>query len=596
MAKNNRLQILRSRYLIGVIVLLCVLIAIAAYRVLFSLELGSEAERRRENLEALSQSFGATLRKYEELPLVVAQDPRVRNAVSHPEKSGALLQANRYLERINLILGTETIYAMNSHGLTIISSNWDKPDSYVGDNYAFRPYFRDAVTQGVGKFFGIGVASGKPGYYIAYPISNDQDLTGVVTIKIGLDGILNQLKEEKSILMVTNEDGIVILSTDRELLYKSTRPLSSDARDRIAQTRQFATQPLDALMLNGQTLNLQQVSALGQLPGGQYLVQSIPLGSQGWHIAQIGDAREARDYAMASSAAIGFGIASILLTLLNFWNRRLDRREKQAIYADIDRKIAEHTYSLTTKVAELEKAELVLRETRDEAVQAGKMAVLGQMAAGITHELSQPLSAIQLYAGNTRKLIDAGRFDVATENIDNINALVARAGSILSELKSLYRNDPTTMVRVPLDQMVKNALIVMKPFIDKASIKLDVSVAGECVIGTPGKLEQVLINLLSNAVDALRGRDNPSIAITAETVGADVVVRVRDNGPGIPESQVAAIFEPFYTTKPLGQGLGLGLAITRFIVDAVGGRIGCANLPEGGLEFTLYLRNADTAS
>lgn len=384
MAKNNRVQILRSRYLIGVIVLLCVLIAIAAYRVLFTLELGSEAERRRESLEALSQSFGATLRKYEELPLVVAQDPRVRNAVSHPEESRALLQANRYLERINLILGTETIYAMNAHGLTIISSNWDKPDSYVGDNYAFRPYFSEAVAQGVGKFFGIGVASGKPGYYIAYPISNDQDLTGVVTIKIGLDGILNQLKEEKSVLMVTNEDGIVILSTDRELLYKATRPLPLAARDRIAQTRQFANQPLDALTLNGQTLNLQQVSALGQLPGGQYLVQSIPLGSQGWHIVQIGDAREARDYAMASSAAIGFGVASILLTLLNFWNRRLDRREKQAIYADIDRKIAEHTHSLTAKVAELEKAELVLRETRDEAVQAGKMAVLGQMAAGIT--------------------------------------------------------------------------------------------------------------------------------------------------------------------------------------------------------------------
>lgn len=208
--------------------------------------------------------------------------------------------------------------------------------------------------------------------------------------------------------------------------------------------------------------------------------------------------------------------------------------------------------------------------------------------------MSQPLSAIQLYAGNTRKLIDAGRFDVATENIDNINALVARAGSILSELKSLYRNDPTSMVPVPLDQMVKNALIVMKPFIDKASIKLDVSVTGQCVIGTPGKLEQVLINLLSNAVDALHGRDNPSIAIMAETVGAEVVVRVRDNGPGIPESQVPAIFEPFYTTKPLGQGLGLGLAITRFIVDAIGGRIGCTNLPGGGLEFTLYLRNADT--
>jgi len=337
----------------------------------------------------------------------------------------------------------------------------------------------------------------------------------------------------------------------------------------------------------------QPVSLLG---GNRLMVQSVPLGSRGWQIAQINDTREARNYAVASALAVGFAMGFLLITAQNIYFRRRERQEKRQLYADIDAKIAERTMELTAKISELERAEAVLRQTRDEAVQAGKMAVLGQMAAGVTHELSQPLSAIQLYAGNARKLIDAGRLDVVTENIDSINELVARAGSILSELKTLYRNDPTSIEAVPLKSVIQNALLVMKPFVEKAAINLNISVMDEQVFGSRGKLEQVFVNLLSNAIDALSGRPDAHIDIVAERTPSEVTVHFSDNGPGISNAQIDKLFEPFYTTKPSGQGLGLGLAITRFIVDSVGGRITCANLPAGGLEFTLYLRDAGSHS
>lgn len=326
------------------------------------------------------------------------------------------------------------------------------------------------------------------------------------------------------------------------------------------------------------------------------MLQSVALGNRGWHIAQIGDTREARHFALASALASGFGLGFLMISMSSFYYRHRAQLEKRKIYADIDAKIAERTVELTSRVEDLQRAETVLRQTRDEAVQAGKMAVLGQMAAGITHELSQPLSAIQLYAGNTRRLIEAGRLDVAGKNVDNINALVVRAGNILSELKSLYRNDPTMIEPLLLSSVISNAMLVMNPFIEKAGIALDVHIASEQVMGSQGKLEQVFVNLLSNAVDVLRDRAGARIEICAKTCGSEVVVCIRDNGPGIPESQRKNIFEPFFTTKPTGQGLGLGLAITRFIVDAVGGKINCVNLPEGGLEFTLTLRNADVVS
>lgn len=326
------------------------------------------------------------------------------------------------------------------------------------------------------------------------------------------------------------------------------------------------------------------------------MLQSVPLGNRGWHIAQIGDTREAKNYALASALASGFGLGFLLISLSSLYYRYRAQLEKRQIYADIDAKIAERTIELTNRVADLQRAETVLRQTRNEAVQAGKMAVLGQMAAGITHELSQPLSAIQLYAGNTRKLIETQHLDMAAKNVDNINALVVRAGNILSELKSLYRNDPTTIEPLMLASVIRNALLVMTPFIEKAGVILDVRIADERVLGSQGKLEQVFVNLLSNAVDVLRGRNDARIEISARAKGGEVIVQVRDNGPGISDAQLKNIFEPFFTTKPSGQGLGLGLAITRFIVDAVGGKITCANLPEGGLVFTLHLRQANIDS
>ena len=188
-------HLIKSRYLFALIIAVCVLIGYVVYQFVFSREIDREVDRNRQYLESLSLSLNATLQKYEELPLVIAQDRRIRNALEHANKSVILGEANRYLERINQILGTETVYTMNEHGLTIVSSNWNKPDSFVGDNYAFRPYYIDAVRQGVGKFYGVGIASGKAGYYIAYPIKSDQDLLGVITIKIGLAEIQKALSE-----------------------------------------------------------------------------------------------------------------------------------------------------------------------------------------------------------------------------------------------------------------------------------------------------------------------------------------------------------------------------------------------------------------
>lgn len=590
MLKQKATAKIKARYAFTVVVMLCVLIGYAAFRQIFDQTIEKEAARHRQNLETVSLSINATLSKYEELPQAIAKDSRIHAALKRKATDQTLAQANEYLTEINRILGTDTIYIMNHNGLTLASSNWDQPDSYVGDNYSFRPYFIGAMEKGIGKFYGIGVASGKPGYYIACPVMLDGETLGVITIKIRLSEIQSAIGEFNDYLVVTNEDGIVILSSETSQLYKATRHLSAETLEKIRASRQFYGQPLDPFQFHGTALYIDDDNERRLLNGESYLVQSVPLGGRGWDIVQISSTRETRTVALASAGAIGFAVGFLMISLLNWYYRRAAHREKLEIFANIETQIQDRTVELTSKIHDLEKAEIILKRTRDDAVQAGKLAALGQMAAGVTHELSQPLSAIQLYAGNTKKLLESGNLSLAFENIDSINALVTRAGSILSELKTLYRNDETRVQSIALNTIIQNAVLVMNPFIQKANIRLMIAGIEGNVMSSTGKLEQVFINLMSNSVDALALSADGVISIQCARTGDHVVVRYADNGPGLSEEAAGKIFEPFFTTKPSGKGLGLGLAISKFIVDAIGGKIECHNLPTGGLEFTIVLR------
>ena len=593
MLKQKSTAKIKARYAFAAVVLFCVVIGYTAYRQIFDREIDKEAARHRQNLETVSLSINATLSKYEELPLAIAKDSRIQAALAKQAPDKTIEQANQYLAEINRILGTDTIYIINPDGLTLASSNWDQSDSYVGDNYSFRPYFKGAIESGIGKFYGIGVASGKPGYYIACPVSVNGQVLGVITIKIRLSEIQSAIGEFNDYLLVTNEDGIVILSSEATQLYKSTRQLSPESRQKISVTRQFYDQALDAFQFHGTVLSIDDDNERKLLNGEAYLVQSVPLGERGWDIVQISSTREARTVALNGSGAIGFAGGFLMISLLVWYYRRAAHQEKLEIYANIETQIQDRTLELTAKIHDLEKAESILQKTRDDAVQAGKLAALGQMAAGVTHELSQPLSAIQLYAGNTKKLLETGNLPLAFENIDSINALVTRAGAILSELKTLYRNDETRVEPIALNAIIQNAVLVMNPFIRKGNIRLDIEGLNDQVMSSSGKLEQVFINLMSNSVDALALQADGVIEIRCSRIKDRVMVRYADNGPGITESATRQIFEPFYTTKPSGKGLGLGLAISKFIVDAIGGEIECHNVPAGGLEFVIVLRCAD---
>jgi two-component system, NtrC family, C4-dicarboxylate transport sensor histidine kinase DctB len=243
------------------------------------------------------------------------------------------------------------------------------------------------------------------------------------------------------------------------------------------------------------------------------------------------------------------------------------------------------------ELGDLSRALAVFRQTRDELIQAAKLAALGQMTAGLSHELNQPLAAIRSHAHNSALLLDRGRADDARENLDRIQALTTRMTELIKHLKRFSRQPAVALGIIDLRQVVESTLALFDQQLKKDAIRVEVALPPRQLLvhAEEIRLEQVLVNLVSNAIDAVRGCDLRLIRIEAEHRGGRVVLRISDTGPGIPSELVSRIFDPFFTTKPIGRGLGLGLSISYNIVKDFGGSLTMHHSSPEGTAFALEL-------
>lgn len=561
----------------------------AVYQYRFHAGLDEQSTHASQRLALASASLNAELQRFASLPAVLAEHPALRELLADPTNPAHLAYVNDLLERTNERAGAAMLYLMAPDGNTLAASNWRAADSFVAQNYGFRPYFRDALAGGTGMFFGVGVTTRVPGFFIAHPVRHDGRVVGVLAVKLELNPLERTWAESGELLMVVDRHGVAALSSNEAWHFGTLAPLAEASRRELQQTRQYLDEPLAPLPL--EWLAAQRVT----LDGREFITQSREgLQWKDWRMLILADTAPARADARTLTLAVGLGLCVLVVGSL-YWGQRSRRlRERLGAQAVLEHTVAERTADLAAtndrllrEIDERVTAEQKLRVAQRALIEANRLAALGQMAAGVAHELNQPLSALRGFAGNSLTFMERGRLEPLKDNLHQIIGLIERMARLTAQLKVFASRQSTSLQRIPAGRAsVRDTVTTVAGWFARRlkdeGISLRVSVAPIEFPLEPQALEQVLSNLLGNAVDALAGESNGVIELRASMGDGELLLEVVDNGPGFPPELCERITQPFFSTKPLGQGLGLGLPIVSDLVEGSGGRFEIANGESGG--------------
>ncbi len=541
--------------------------------------------RAAANLAVQTAVLERHLDKFRLLSPLLARDPnisRVLDPVVAPAgPSVAAIAAG--------MSGAEEVWLMDNSGRAILSSLDGVPSGAAGGARTIPLAFEQARQGHLGRELILGTPDKVSSYVFASPLREDRIFSGVLAVRVGLDDVEQAWALSKDPILALDEPGRVVITNVPAW------------RGRLAADIEIGRDIADLTLPGRLELLLPMAGGAGY---HMELSQQLPV--LGWTIRTLVDieyARQRAGWAMLVALLVcviaAGGIWFLIARREEFL--RQERRTRAAALR-LERRVQSRTADLRKantrlerEVKEREQAEANLRQTQAELVQAAKLATLGRMSAALSHEYNQPLAAIRSDAEIAGMLIERGRAEEAQANLTRIGDMVTRMAEIAKTLKGFTRKSGTDIKPVSLRQVVDEAMLLLQPQIKQSEVTLDLDIPETDLIVKGGRirLEQVVINLLSNALDAVSGSGDPVVKLAMRRDGKQALVIVSDNGPGIDEEAMPLIFDPFFTTKDVGAGLGLGLSIAYKIVHDFSGSLKAANREGGGAEFTMRLPLAD---
>ena len=589
-----------SRRSLALLVLVALVSAFILWQTAYwTKQLATEEIRTRagQTLDLVAGNLSSELSRFSSLPELITTNPLLVSLLEQESDKAQVQTVNLELMRINQVTGALDTYLMNEQGFTVAASNWNKPLSFVGRQFDFRPYFKMGMQGQRGRYFALGTTSGERGYFYSFPVNatTSKKILGVVVVKISLEHLEKNWGSEDHDVIVVDDDGVVFLSNNAEWHYKLLAPLGPEQMEKLVQSRRYDNKPLTYLPVVARqhneaeqlsTIQISNAKAVGNSSAQRYLVEHKLLPDENWRVMLL-----AKDNDIARRVNLALVVASLVLaSLLLIGFTALQRRRrlaeqlamKDAARRELEQRVTERTEEL--------------RAAQTDLVQATKLAALGHMSAGVSHELNQPLAAIRTYADNASTYLERGQTDTASENLQAITELADRIDRIIKNLRTYARNESISSRPVAIAQVLQSALAILQDRINNESIvvkliglELPLKVmAGEV------RLEQVFINIIGNALDSMKNSERKSLTILVSQAGDRVSTEIIDSGEGIPEAMIGHVFDPFYSTKPVGEGMGLGLSLTYGIVDQFGGELLIKNNVTGGASFTVILNEETT--
>ena len=526
-----------------------------------------------ENLRSQAQTRAAlyagniksTLQKHSVVPFLLAQNATLSTAI----RSNNYASTSQRLIEISQEIGSASVFLLDISGRVVASSNRRQ----IGKFFRDQPYFINALRNVSTVFSTTSNEQNTYRFFFSQKVKSGPKSIGVVVVEVNLRAQEALWRQLGLLVALVNSQGEIQLSSELNWRRQSVQTLleltPSSASRRVLDALQQT--PLnDFVFINGERL----------------FAAESPVDFLGWRINYFASTQNVAARVNAILALEIMGMA-ILAALLFFYLSRRRAHESVRLSLESTELRALNT-RLSAEMEQRQRAERNLQSAEQNLEQASKLAALGQMSAAVSHELNQPLAAMRTYLAGAKLLVARGRLEEAKSSFQRIDDLIARMGVITKQLKSYARKSGENTTMIDLRDCVTSAMAMMAPQLGKETVRIvkNLPEGKVCTMGDTVRVEQIIINLLRNALDALKNIPEPRIEIALEA-GETARLTVRDNGPGFENPE--ALFEPFYTTKAPGEGVGLGLAISAGIATEMGGRLMAQNATPLGAIFTLEL-------
>jgi two-component system C4-dicarboxylate transport sensor histidine kinase DctB len=568
-ATSARPRTLTWRGRLTILGFVAVAVAVVWFSNLFFTERYTTLIRNRgEVRQALySGNLMSELQRASIVPILLSRDPFLVGSLNSDNYSQTSQQLISYVEEI----GAEAILLLDEDGRVVAATD----RSLLGTNMRQTQSFIGALRS---KDTVFNVSQGDSGIYeFSYSRKIDAGgaLSGVIVVHVDLAKFEKSWAGISDAVIVTNSEGTIILSTE---------PRWRSKTEKDALSMQQNTSPIRRALRATGDWNALPVEAYLGGEAVMRLENRVPF--RGWRLASFTGYSSVRERVNGFLALEIMGFALLLAGVFYLASRRAV--SQAGLFKEESAQLRQLNITLQQEIAERQRAQKSLEVAEQTLLQSSKLAVLGEMSAAVSHELNQPLAAMKTYLAGARLLLQRKRPDEALASFGRIDDLIDRMGAITRQLKSYARKGSDALEPIDIRDCVASALSMMEPQLRQREIEITRTLPPEPVVveGDRVRLEQVLVNLLRNAFDASKSAFEPQISILVAG-GAQASVTVRDNGSGIDDLE--ALFEPFYTTKAPGDGVGLGLAISSGIVNELGGRLTAHNWSGGGAEFEMIL-------
>lgn len=561
--------------------LLAGLAGVLVWVVAQNLTIGTARKQLDRSLLLTERAVEAEVERLRSLPSVAAEDVRVRNALAG---TGSLQDANIYLETVAVHAQADQLFLIDPEGDTIAASNWNRPGSFLGQNYAFRPYFQGAMENGQGQFYAVGVTTGVPGFFLSQRIDVD-GARGVLVVKLDLRPLQDIWRAAGADVALADDNGVVFLSARPEWEYRALTRLAPDVLAELDATRAYvgtdlaATDPL-----------LDEAPDQNNVAGDGWIGRIATMPSTGWQVIAARPTSGLQLMSLGAAVLAAFATLALVATYKAWEQRRQIIALRLSQSEKLESMVRTRTADLAREVEARAQVEIDLRSTQEALVHTEKMAALGRMSAAIVHEISQPLAAMEATLSAAELSLDKDDTATATR-LGKARGLIRRMQRTTKHLKSFARKDVAERSLVDLCAPVASALELVAPRARNIGVVPEFHAPDARIEVMAGavRIEQVVANLLLNALDAVADRPDAKITVTLKAYDGQARLCVADTGKGIPEADLPDVTEPFFSTKVSGESLGLGLAICKAILSDFHGTLHISSEPGQGTQVTVTM-------